>query len=459
MKATTPILLAVLSSFWMACEKSNPGKDDFETPDGYTLLWQDEFNETSVDLANWSYELGDGSDYGLPPGWGNNEKQNYTDAVENASIQQDGEVSALVITAREEGNGVYTSAKLTTQNLQTFRFGKIQVRAKMPSGQGLWPAVWMLGNNQSLIDWPGCGEIDILEVLGHQTNTRYSTLHFTNEEKKHEEIQHEHSLGTDDFSDQYHLFTLDWSPEQFSFSVDDQLLETVVIEDDMKEFLRSFYLIVNLAVGGNWPGDPDASTVFPQSLYIDYIRVFTKDGFEAPEEPELNVEEETVGQTINPTMALHAIQNGFDVLGNMDIVVYGGGGEPFIAVSDLALNGDSCLMLDFPGGAWGGAYIELVDYPDLSTYTALRFSIQKPDELFDAEIKLESRATGASVFLKDYTGSAKENNYLEYTIPLVDFNGLDLTKIRIPFAIWNPQDANQAFVKATVLIDNLYFVE
>jgi beta-glucanase (GH16 family) len=435
--------------------------DDVETeidvPAGYSLEWHDEFNREAIDASNWTYETGDGTAFGLPAGWGNDELQIYTNSSDNSMITTESNASVLAITARENGSGGYTSAKLTTNDLVSVRFGRIDVRAKMPEGQGLWPAVWMLGDNRGIVDWPGCGEIDIVEVLGHEPDLMYATVHYTNGENRNGEIGEELRSTGASFSEEYHVFTLEWTPEIMAFFVDGQEVHQVAIQSDMKEFLRSFYLILNVAVGGNWPGDPDGSTVFTQTMYVDYVRVFSKDGFIAPEPPVLDIDEETVGQDIEPNIGDNAIRDDFTDLGNIEVIAFGGGGEPFISASETAVDGDMSLVFDYPGGAWGGAYILMAAAADVSGYDNLKFSLNMPAELVNAEIKLESPSTNAPVFLEDYTGVPVDNGFMEYTIPLADFGGLDLTSLTIPFAIWNPVDAGGNFLAATVLIDNLYF--
>ena len=230
----------------------------------------------------------------------------------------------------------------------------------------------------------------------------------------------------------------------------------ILIEDDMKEFLRSYFLILNVAVGGYWPGEPDETTVFPQTMYTDYIRVYAKNGFQAPDAPVLNIEEETVGQLIEQSIADHAIQDGFTDLGTLEAVVYGPG-APEVVSSDTAIDGDASLVFNFPGENWGGGYLQLETSKDISAFTALKFSLNKPDSLVNCEIKLESVASDAVVYLADYTGTELSDGFVEYTIPLADFSGLDNTELTIPFSIWNPEGSNGAYVKATVLIDNIYF--
>ncbi len=457
-KKFIPAFLILLSGILVSCSK-NDNDNPIEVPEGYSLVWSDEFNGPSVDLTKWGYQTGDGTDYGLPAGWGNNEKQIYTDVADNSAIMNDNGSSVLAITAKEEGSGGYTSARLTTKGLQSARFGRIDVRAKVAEGQGLWSAIWMLGDNIDTIGWPGCGEVDIVEVLGHEATVAYNTLHYTNSEKKHGERQLVNELSDGSLARDYHVFSLVWSPDAISFLLDGVASQPIPIGSDMKEFLRSFYLVVNVAVGGNWPGNPDETTTFPQSMLIDYIRFFSKDDMEIPEAPPLDIDEETIGQVIEPNIGDNAIRTDFTYLGNLSVISYGGGGEPLVLASDTAIDGDKSLVFDFPGGNWGGAYIELQDARDLSGFTTLKFSLNKPSLMADAEIKLESKTTHASVFLKDYTPVPVSEGFEEYTIPLADFAGLDRTAVTIPFAIWNPMNAYQAFVKATVLIDNVYFAE
>ena len=447
---------------FLSCNKNDIADDvnkQINVPDGYSLVWSDEFNNSSINMDNWQYETGDGTDYGLPAGWGNDELQIYTDNPDNSGIETNQDLSALYIRALSDDAGGYTSAKLTTKNLFSMRFGRLDIKAKMPEGQGIWPAIWMLGDNIDQIDWPGCGEIDIVEVLGNEPNQMYSTLHYTNKDNKHGEIQQSYELSDETFNSAYHVFSIDWTPDSLTFSVDETKIQRVAIKDDMKEFLRSFYLVLNVAVGGYWPGSPDNTTTFPQTLYIDYVRVFEKNEFTAPAAPTLDIEEESLGQNIKPSLAQYAIKDSFNDLGNASIVAYGGGGEPVIAASELAIDGDSSLVFNFPGGNWGGAYIELETPVDLSHYNFINFLLNKPATLTDAEIKLESASTNASVFITDYTGIEVGQGFLEYSVPLSDFSGLDLTQISIPFAVWNPQDKNQNFVAGSLYIDRIYFSE
>lgn len=448
-----PIFLLVIFSCNKDEETSIAPTSD--TPEGYKLVWADEFDDSNISTSNWVYETGDGTDYGLPIGWGNNERQIYTTAAENSSIKSEDGNSVLAITALSDGNGGFTSAKLTTKNKMTMRFGRIDVKAKMPKGQGLWPAIWMLGYNIDEISWPGCGEIDLVEILGHEPSTLYSTIHYTNSEKKHGQVQNIFNSSSS-LSDGFHVYTLDWSPQSLTFSLDGTELRQMQIEGDMKEYLRHFYLILNVAVGGNWAGDPDEATSFPQSMYVDYVRVYSKDGMQIPAAPILDIDEETVGQVIEPNIGDHAVKDGFNEFGELSVITYGPG-EPFVSTSDSAINGNLSLVFDFPGGDWGGGYLELSENKDLSSFSTLNFSVFKSENLQNAEIKLESTATNFVVFLADYNGTDAGEGFIEYNIPLSDFTELDLTDLKIPFSMWNPQDVSETIIPARVLIDNIYF--
>ncbi len=240
-----------------------------ETYDGLSLLWADEFDGTTIDKDIWCFEEGNGS-----YGWGNNELEFYRE--ENASII-DGN---LVIEAREENiNGFnYTSARMITQNKFDFTFGRVDIRAVLPQGQGIWPALWMLGDNINTVGWPRCGEIDIMELLGHQPSTVHATVHRGNNNGDHVFDGTSTSLsGGQDFSETYHVFSLLWEEDKMEFFLDDELYFTATktsLGNNPYPFNDPFFFIFNVAVGGNWPGSPDNTTSFPQHMVVDYIRVF-----------------------------------------------------------------------------------------------------------------------------------------------------------------------------------------
>ncbi len=245
------------------------------------LVWSDEFNQpngSAPDANNWGYDLGRGH----PVGWGNDELETYSNARENAEILGDAEAidgHALVIRAQQSGS-TYTSARLQTSGKRTFTYGRLEARLKMPRGRGLWPAFWALGSNVGTVGWPACGEIDAMEWVGPAlgNGTILGSLHAVGYSGTNP-LSARYSLpAPETFSDAYHVFAVDRYPDRIVFSVDG-----AVYEDRQKNtipagaqwpFDQPFYIILNLAVGGNWPGLPDASTVFPQEYRIDYVRLY-----------------------------------------------------------------------------------------------------------------------------------------------------------------------------------------
>ncbi|MDF1567455.1 MAG: glycoside hydrolase family 16 protein [Spirochaetaceae bacterium] len=243
------------------------------------MVWNDEFNGSSVSSANWTYDIGTGADKGLV-GWGNNELQYYTDRGENVRIEDFADGSrGLVIEARKESSSGsnYTSARLTTQSLQSFTNGRIESRIKLPEGQGLWPAFWMLGSNIDSVGWPVCGEIDIMEYKGQITNQVHGTIHYGD---PYDYSGTDYILpGSGDFSNDFHVFSLEWEPGEIRWYVDGTLYSRQnnwhsSLSGSNAPFDRPFFLLLNVAVGGNFVGSPDGSTVFPQSMYVDWVRVY-----------------------------------------------------------------------------------------------------------------------------------------------------------------------------------------
>ena len=234
---------------------------------GMSLVWSDEFTSKTINSSNWSYDIG-GS------GWGNNELEYYTNSSKNAYTTG----GYLVIEARKEtkeGNN-YTSARMISKDKKTFTYGRIDFRAKLPKGQGIWPALWMLGNNISTTAWPACGEIDIMELLGHESQKTYGTVHWGAAGGASTHIGGNYTLSSQTFNDKFHVFSLKWEADKLSFLIDDVLFFTANKSqvNGNYPFDKPFFFIMNVAVGGNWPGNPDATTVFPQRMIVDYVRVF-----------------------------------------------------------------------------------------------------------------------------------------------------------------------------------------
>jgi beta-glucanase (GH16 family) len=240
------------------------------TYSGYTLVWSDEFSGNSLDLSFWNQETGTGGG-----GWGNNELETYTNSLNNTFVSN----GNLIIEARNEkiNTSNYTSGRMTTQNKKSFKFGRIDIRAKLPVGKGIWPALWMLGTNIPSAGWPACGEIDIMELIGKTPSTVYGTLHWSNTDGSHNSKGANYALSTGDFSQQFHVYSIIWKQNNIQWYIDDQKYLEVSTADfgtANYPFNADQFFIFNVAVGGNWPGSPDPSTEFPQRMFVDYVRVF-----------------------------------------------------------------------------------------------------------------------------------------------------------------------------------------
>ncbi len=231
----------------------------FAQTTSWSLIWSDEFSGSQLNLNNWTQEIG-GS------GWGNNELQYYTDSPSNAFVES----GMLHIKGIEEnvGQSNYTSARLITKDKFEFQFGKIEARIKLPMGQGLWPAFWMLGANISEVSWPECGEIDVMEHVNNEPLT-HGTIHWNNNGVNSVGDQ----IGTT--PDEYHIYGMIWDDQTIKMYVDGILyFDHDISSNVMDAFQEPFFIILNLAIGGNWPGSPDANTIFPAEVLVDYVRVY-----------------------------------------------------------------------------------------------------------------------------------------------------------------------------------------
>jgi beta-glucanase (GH16 family) len=250
--------------------------DGYTTPEsytGYTNLWNDEFSGTALDLTSWGFDVG-GS------GWGNNELQYYTNnRPENIYLDN----GKLIIQAKKEtfSGKEYTSSRILTKGKREFTFGRIDIRAKLPVAKGLWPALWMLGKKIDQTNWPSCGEIDIMELVGTNPNKVHGTLHWASASSSTTRVQYgtSYTLNSGTFADKFHVFTTIWSADNVEILMDDisyYKFNRSNVGAAAYPFNEPFFLIFNVAVGGDWPGSPDASTTFPQQMVVDYVRVFKK---------------------------------------------------------------------------------------------------------------------------------------------------------------------------------------
>lgn len=271
------VAATLLVSIWNDAGIGVALQDQAVTAHPAELVWSDEFNTpngSAPDPQKWTYDLGG-------KGWGNQELESYTNRPQNVYIHN----GMLVIQARKETlaskDGVardYTSARLKTRGLFTQTYGRIEARIKIPSGQGLWPAFWMLGDDVDKAGWPRCGEIDIMENIGREPSMVHGTIHGPGYSGARG-ISAAYSMpGGGRFADDFHIYAVEWRPQEIQFLVDGNLYATVLPTSLPRGarwvFDHPFFIILNVAVGGGWPGNPDATTTFPQTMEIDYVRVY-----------------------------------------------------------------------------------------------------------------------------------------------------------------------------------------
>ncbi len=241
----------------------------------WTLVWNDEFNYTGLPDSNkWSYDVGTGCPNVC--GWGNNELQYYTQADSNNAIVKNGMLLIRALKQQKENNH-YASARLVSKKKGDWLYGRIEVRAKIPSGRGLWPAIWMLSTDWTYGGWPASGEIDIMENVGHNPDTVFSSVH-TQSFNHGIGTQKTNGLQVKDASNAFHLYGIEWFADRIDFFVDERpVLRFVNTGKGFAEwpFDKKFHLILNIAVGGNWGGQKGIDeTIFPSTMEVDYVRVF-----------------------------------------------------------------------------------------------------------------------------------------------------------------------------------------
>ena len=263
-------LLLALVALVLPCSMAMPA-DDLAR---WQLVWQDEFDGPTLDVSKWEFEVN-------ARGGGNNELQYYV--TNNAQIKD----GLLFIVARKEhyigsqGTREYTSSRIRTRRKGDWKYGRFDIRAKLPKGKGMWPAIWMMPTDEVYGGWPNSGEIDIMELVGHEPNKAHGTLHYGDSRRDHLYKGTNSTLAIGTFADEFHVFRLDWEPDAMRWYVDGQLYQTQTnwhtrTQSFPAPFDQRFHLLLNLAVGGNWPGNPDATTTFPQAMVVDYVRVYRR---------------------------------------------------------------------------------------------------------------------------------------------------------------------------------------
>lgn len=244
--------------------------------DSWRLVWSDEFKGDTINQGNWNHQV-------LPAGQFNEEWQRYTDSSQNAYIENNCLVIKAIHETDSHGLDQYTSARLNTAGKQSWKYGKIEARIKLPQGKGIWPAFWMLGanidENGGDTPWPFCGEIDILELYGTNSDAVIeANLHYADKSGEHAMMGAEsYELEDGIFADDFHVFGIEWDEDKISWIVNDTVFASTSITDkERSEFHNKHFILLNLAVGGTYAGRPDASTLFPQKMYVDWVRVYEK---------------------------------------------------------------------------------------------------------------------------------------------------------------------------------------
>lgn len=262
-----PFYLLLSVCLFSFCKKSTGDDGGSNNPPGnpppdtatYQLVWSDEFEGTSINTGTWNFETGGN-------GWGNHEQEYYQSA--NAGIEN----GNLVITGKNEtvGSNHYTSARMTTQGKKEFFYGRIEARIKMPIGQGFWPAFWMLGSNIPTVDWPACGEIDIMEHI-NADSLIYGTAHWDDNGHK------SHGDKTTSTPSDYHVYSIEWDESLIKWSIDSvEFHEEYIAGNATSEFHQPFFILLNFAIGGDWPGQTVDNSLLPAKMYVDYVRVYQK---------------------------------------------------------------------------------------------------------------------------------------------------------------------------------------
>jgi len=291
--------------------------------DDFDLAWSDEFSGAELNANYWNYDLGGG-------GWGNNEWQDYR--VDNAGVSD----GYLAITAKQESSGSYTSSRIKTQGLIDFTYGRVDIRAKLPRGQGIWPALWALGTNFNEVGWPNSGEIDIMEMIGGggREDTVHGTVHW-NADLSATPYAHAYIGGEftgEDFSAGFNVFSIIRTAYQIQWYVNNIPYYQFTIDDSapLAAFRKPFFLIFNIAVGGNWPGYPDATTTFPQKMLVDYVRIFEpKDGT-----PPQDSDEDGLSDAVETALGTSPTNSDTDADGLGDGAEYTLGTDPLNQDSD-----------------------------------------------------------------------------------------------------------------------------
>ncbi|MCF7919404.1 MAG: glycoside hydrolase family 16 protein [Candidatus Cloacimonetes bacterium] len=444
------LLPVIILLFINGCDRVSGPETQTDSTDfpNYELVWSDEFNEagSELDSEKWGYDLGYGGD-----GWGNDEWQEYTSDPENVKVE-DGKLVILAVwdsvnyTSPGKRDGSVTSSRVNTKDKFSFKFGKIQSRIKAPVGMGMWPAFWLLGSSFDGAGWPYCGEIDIMEMspLYHGSNTTMCTLHWWNDiEEYHESYGTTRELSTS-LGDDYHVFEVEWDEQRVVGRIDDITYYVKLIDPaTMDEFLRKFFIILNVAVGGNLGGTPDVTTEWPQKMYVDWVRVYQGESDTA--------EISSYGIFTDETV----VDAGLTVGLNAEIYVW----ENTLEAASIApFEGDNVIAWSTTGVGWFGGGISSNVPVDLSGFAEgnLKFMIKMPANVgFKIGINDISAVESYVDFPANQTayGLVRNGEWGQAVIPIAELKGsVDLSLLSYEFIILEENGTACQFA-----IDDIYW--
>ena len=437
-----------------------------------TLVWSDEFNDAQLDPEVWFFETGDGSQYGIP-GWGNNEWQYYL--PDNARLEGGKliiEAKLETVTLADDRFG-YTSARINTRDRFAFKYGRIEASIKMPSGQGFWPAFWMLSQDSDyLCDgepcvWAAIGEIDIVEAVnlgGTGGNEIFGTIHYGGEFPNNLSSSTNYTPSVD-ITEGFNTYALEWDETEIRwyfngllYAMENSWDSAADGKDFPAPFDQEFYVLFNLAVGGNFPGSPNGTTPVPSTMEVDWVRVYS--GEEPPPPPSAGdhgpgtagVYTET---TTESPITVTSITNSIDFGGNNTVA------DPN-SMAIPAFDGDVVLAIEYQdtGSTYGGAVLNF-GAVDLTAYDTLNFTVDTSGMagFGDLTIQIEppgAGAAGTNVLLSNYVPVSTSGNWATYAIPLADYTVTDFAAAA-NLGFWNPKDGADALTFGTLYVDDVYF--
>jgi len=443
-------LLAASVLFFFGCDKVTAPKP-VSDPTGevdYTIVWADEFEQSSAvpNPANWGYDLGYGSD-----GWGNDEWQLYTNNQQNVKVENGNLVISALFDSQNynvpgKRDGSITSARVNTKNKFSFKFGKAEARIKAPTGTGMWPAFWALGNSIDTVGWPKCGEIDIMELSPHlyDANTSLFALHWWNDTTESHASQGNTKRLSQPLSNDYHVYTVEWDQTRVVGKIDNIVYFTKVLDPaTMSEFLQEYFLVLNVAVGGNLGGAPDASTVWPQNMYVDWVRVYQASQSLIPIH--------TYGLFTDETPVDAGLQIGVD----SEIYVW----ENTLSAGNMPpYEGSNVISWNTTGVGWFGGGISSNAALDLSGFANgnIKFRIKIPANVsFKIGINDTQSHESYVLFPANQTAFGLERNgeWGQAVIPVQDIKGnVDLQNLSYEFIILEQSGAQCQFA-----LDDIYW--